>query len=86
MHFNYDLNATHSPYLDKFMKNLCDNFEDRENYFLAILKSIQENDIYMQYFLYLFGTGGSGKSTFATLLTALVGENVTHTTTFKSMN
>lgn len=68
------------------MKNLCDNFEDRENYFLAILKSIQENDIYMQYFLYLFGTGGSGKSTFATLLTALVGENVTHTTTFKSMN
>ena len=59
--------------------------QDTQNYFRAFVWSILHGDTEAQVFLYLYGPGGTGKSTLVNLLTMLVGEEATLTTTLRDL-
>ncbi|MCK0506332.1 DUF5906 domain-containing protein [Aromatoleum anaerobium] len=54
-------------------------------YAYAALAAILTGRSDLQIFFYLFGPGGTGKSTFLRLATALVGQSNTYTTTLKAL-
>ena len=59
--------------------------KDTQHYLKAFVWSVLNGDTEAQVFLYLYGPGGTGKSTLVNLLTMLVGEEATLTTTLRDL-
>ena len=69
-----------------FMNLLDSQFEkDTQHYLKAFIWSILRGDTRAQVFLYLYGPGGTGKSTLVNLLSMLVGAEATLTTTLRDL-
>ena len=71
----------------QYFLNLLDSqFEkDTQHYLKAFIWSILRGDTRAQVFLYLYGPGGTGKSTLVNVLSMLVGEEATLTTTLRDL-
>lgn len=77
--FDYDPNATCEPIVD-WLTETVGGKQDLVTFLLAYLNAVVNRRSDLQRYLELIGTGGSGKSTYMRLATALVGEHNTHTT------
>lgn len=83
--FKWDPNVKH-PLFDQFLNDFCEKHEDRKTFLQCIMSAIIHQNTYLQYFLQIVGPGSTGKSTFGSLLTCLVGKEATITTSLKSLN
>ena len=84
-YFPYPYQQSPTPHFDAYMEHLRDNNNDRYIFLMAVLKVVVTGSSF-QFFVYLYGPGGSGKSTFTTLASALVGDESTHATTLRALN
>ncbi len=77
--FPYDPKATCVPIID-WMRETVGGKEDIVSFLLAYLNAVVNRRADLQRYLELIGPGGTGKSTYMKLATALVGKKNTHTT------
>lgn len=74
------------PSIFSFLENLCGFFEDRVHFLRCWLWTLIRSYRDAQIFLYIQGPGGTGKSVFAHLASALVGRDAVVTTSLKTLN
>ena len=86
MDFGYPSGNFPMPIFDKFSIDLCNACKNIHRYLIDLSKTVLEINLSLQIFIYVYGAGGTGKSTFASILTVLVGEQSTHLTTLKALN
>ncbi len=77
--FNYEPNATCEPIVD-WLRETVGGKEDLVTFLLAYLNAVVNRRADLQRYLELIGPGGTGKSTYMKLASALVGKKNTHTT------
>jgi len=77
--FAYDPEATCQPIVD-WLKETVGHKEDLVKFLLAYLNAVVNQRADLQRYLELIGPGGTGKSTYMKLASALVGERNVHTT------
>lgn len=83
--FLYDPEAT-CPLFDSFLYDLCSGHLDRVQFLKSWLNVVVFQKVSFQVFFVLVGPGASGKSTLATLATALAGREGTITTSLRSLH
>lgn len=83
--FKYDPEAT-CPLFNSFLYELCSGHLDRVKFLKSWLNVLIFQKVSFQVFFVLVGPGASGKSTLATLATALVGREGTITTSLRSLH
>jgi P4 family phage/plasmid primase-like protien len=83
--FKWDPSVKH-PIFDKYINEFCEGYTDRKDFLQSVMSAIIHQDTHLQYFLQIVGPGSTGKSTFGSLLTCLVGKEATITTSLKSLN
>lgn len=72
---------------EEFLRFLSHNFaEDEQEFIRAIYRSALMGDNRAQVFIYIYGPGGTGKSTLVNILTMIAGETSTLTTTFRDLS
>lgn len=81
----YDREATCPLTLD-FLTSLAQGHEDRVHLLRCWFSALVRGLIDVQVVLFMVGPGGTGKSTFALLATALVGRDFTVTTSLRSLH
>ena len=77
--FAYDPEATCQPIVD-WLKETVGHKDDLVQFLLAYLNAVVNQRADLQRYLELIGPGGTGKSTYMKLASALVGERNVHTT------
>jgi putative DNA primase/helicase len=82
--YNYNLLATSSP-IEEWLLTMCGGDRDVVQLMRAYLLGILTGRTDWQKFIELIGPGGTGKSTFTRLATALVGTENVHTTTLHKL-
>jgi len=70
----------------EFLTSLVNNNSNRLKILRACLKMIFTNNLLYQIALYIYGPGGTGKSTFINLLIYLLGKDVTLSTSMSQIN
>lgn len=83
--FEYDPSAS-CPKFHKFLHQVCNGYLDRISFLRAWLNIVLHQKIYLQVFFVIVGPGASGKSTLASIATALVGKEGTITTSLRSLH
>ncbi|MEH2316329.1 phage/plasmid primase, P4 family [Nostoc sp.] len=78
-------NNPECPITQKWLLESLGGIQEQVEVLRAYLNCIVTGKIELQRFIHLLGSGGSGKSTFTKLATALVGEYVTHTTKLQKL-
>ena len=76
LNYVYDPQAT-CPNIHKFLLSLCNGHEDRVHFLQYWLYSLLNGMTMTQTLLYMWGLDGTGKSTFAHLVTAFIGKEST---------
>jgi phage/plasmid-associated DNA primase len=83
--FEYDPSAS-CPQFHMFLHQICNGYLDRISFLRAWLNVVVRQNIYLQVFFVIVGPGASGKSTLASIATALVGKEGTITTSLRSLH
>lgn len=83
--FQYDPSASCPQFL-QFLHQICNGYLDRISFLRAWLNIVVRQNIYLQVFFVIVGPGASGKSTLASIATALVGKEGTITTSLRSLH
>lgn len=83
--FEYDPSAS-CPQFHMFLHQICKGYLDRISFLRAWLNVVVRQNIYLQVFFVIVGPGASGKSTLASIATALVGKEGTITTSLRSLH
>jgi phage/plasmid-associated DNA primase len=83
--YPYDPSAECPKFLH-FLNEISEGHEDRITFLRAVYHAIIYRRTDLQLFFHVRGRGGTGKSTLATIATALVGVENTITTSLKSLN
>ena len=82
---NVDFVPNQKP--EAFLKFMEQNFEkDEQEFIRALYWSTVTGDNRAQVFIYIYGPGGTGKSTLVNCLTMIAGEGSTLTTTFRDLS
>ncbi len=82
--FNYDPTATCEKFRS-YLDDICEKNNDRKMFLKSFAWALIHGRSSFQVMLHLIGPGGTGKSIFGLLMTALVGKEVTVTTTLKAI-
>jgi len=85
LHYSYNPEATCNEFC-RFLADICENHEDRMLFLRAYLNALIHSRVDLQIFLYMLGPGGTGKTQFSLIATALVGKEGTLTTSLKSLS
>jgi P4 family phage/plasmid primase-like protien len=72
--------------IDKFLISFCGDNGQLKDIAIAFCNAVIKGRADLQKFLYLFGSGANGKGAFMLLLTMLVGQENTHSTTMSELN
>ena len=72
--------------MSQFLMNICNNSSKRLNILRACLYCIFTNKLSFQIALYIYGPGGTGKSTLMSILLALLGDEAALSTTISQLN
>jgi phage/plasmid-associated DNA primase len=83
--FDFDPEAT-CPLFNQFLLEICSGYLDRTQFLKAWMNVILYQRVSFQVFFVMVGPGASGKSTLATLATALTGKEATVTTSLRSLH
>ena len=83
--FAYDPDMA-TPWFDAYLEHISGGVEDIKRFVRAYLYIVIRGETGLQCFLFLYGDGGSGKSTLTTLAHALVGDQGTHATSLTALN
>lgn len=86
LNINYDPSAKLSPEMVAFLRNLANGNLVNLRVLRSFIKCILLRDNQYQVALYLYGPGGTGKSTFEKLLISLVGNNNSTTLDLNDLN
>jgi hypothetical protein len=83
--YEYDpLMAT--PAFDAYLEDVSGGNEDRKNFLLTALYQVIRFVPDLHIFFYFYGLGGTGKTTFTSLASALVGDLTTHVTNLRAIS
>lgn len=74
------------PLFLSFLRDFCKEYEDRMLFIRAWFKALIHKRVDFQVFLVLLGPAATGKSTLASIATALIGKDSTITTSLKSLH
>lgn len=85
LEYSYNPKAT-CDRIFNFLHHICEGHKDRLSFLKCWLAATVRQQNQYQIFLYMYGGGGTGKSTFANLVIGLVGISSTITTSFKALN
>lgn len=83
--YPYDPKAQ-CPDIMKFLTEFSCGYEDRREFLRAWSWAVVRGFNRLQLFLYIMGPGGTGKTVFAHLLSALVGKHAVITTSLRALN
>lgn len=83
--FSYDPKSECNSFKE-YLNSFCMGYQDRVEFIRSFFYAVLHQDTSLQVFLYLYGPGGSGKSTIANILAALVGYDGVISTTLKALN
>lgn len=75
-----------TPVFDKFINDIALGREALKNYLLNLLAYLVSGDKKLQNFFILKGSGANGKSTFMNLVSGLVGEEITTSTSLSKLS
>ena len=70
----------------EFLEGVTEGFEDRKEFLRSFLYATIHQRVDLQVFLYLYGKGGTGKSTLALIASALIGDEGVYSTSLKALN
>ena len=82
--FNYDPNAKCDKF-ESFLNTSCEGLQDRKIFLKSFAWALIHRKTEFQIFVFVYGPGGTGKSTLANILTAMVGKAATVTTSLKRL-
>jgi putative DNA primase/helicase len=82
---NTDLNNFKNTNMYNFLSHLCDHNETKLEVLRACLNAIITNDVSYQLSLYLYGPGGTGKSTLVNILMFILGSEGSFSTTLSKL-
>ena len=83
--FNYDPTAL-APKFHKFIEDIANGCKDSITFYRAAMKAVIASRVDLQFFVYIYGPGATGKSTLLQIMTAMVGVDAVHTTSLKALN
>ena len=74
------------PKFETFLDDFTGGDQDKKKFVRATLNALLYSRVELQIFIYIYGKGGTGKSTLAIIAVALVGLESTHSTSLKAIN
>lgn len=83
--YGYKLNQA-TPAFDASLKHMSFGVQDKENFLMSVLYTSLLPQPELPLFVYLYGQGGSGKTTFTQIMRALAGDDYTHITSLRALN
>ena len=83
--YNYEPGAV-TPCFSSYLEHISEGVEEKKRFLRAVLNYVVRGHPGFQLFVFLYGPGGTGKTTFTLLANALVGDATTHTTTLRALN
>ena len=75
-----------TPNFDRFLDEFTLGHQDRKNFIRSFFYAVLFQKVELQVFMYLYGPGGSGKSTFGNIISAMVGTEGVHSTTLRALD
>ena len=83
--YNYEPGAP-TPCFSSYLEHISEGVDAKRRFLRSVLNLVVRGHPGLQLFVFLYGPGGTGKTTFTLLANALVGDATTHATTLRALN